>query len=147
MTDRLELQFQLACTPGHAFRVFTEMIDLWWPPGHKRHPDSAMVFVSGPDGRLVERSDGRDDPVGDVVAWEPPHRLAFDWWLGSLGHPTRVEVGFHRADTGTRITVLHTPGEAIADDIWTGRVARFQEGWTAVFTHFARAIEQEGSSR
>ena len=147
MTERLELQFKLACSPGHAFRVFTEMTDLWWPPGHKRHADSAMVFEPGPAGRLIERSKQGDDAVGEVVDWQPPNRLAFNWWLGAAEHPTRVEIGFIPADSGTAITILHTPGDADGDGIWSGRVARFEAGWTAVFSHLARTIEQEGPSR
>ena len=91
-----------------------------------------MVFEPGADGRLVERSPSGDNLVGAVVEWAPPHRIAFDWWLGAAEHPTRVEIGFLASDLGTRITILHTPGAALEDGIWDDRVARFRSGWTAV---------------
>lgn len=134
MTDRLELEFRLACKPAHAFRVFTEMIDMWWPRGHRRRTDSEMTLEPGAGGRLVERADGKEQIVGELIDWRPPQRLSFDWWFGVEENPTRVEIGFEENDLGTRISISHTAGLALADNVFADRVARFERGWTGVMT-------------
>jgi uncharacterized protein YndB with AHSA1/START domain len=143
VTDRLELQFHLSCPPDRAFRAFTEKVDLWWPKGHRSRPDARMDFEPGDRGRLVERSAGGERTIGDVRSWQPPGRLAFDWRLGTTGHPTRVEISFAPTDSGTEVTVLHTPGEAAADGIWPTRVARFEQGWTATLSALADFIPSQ----
>jgi len=145
MTDRLELRFTLACSPAHAFRVFTEMVELWWPRSHRRLPEGEMAFEPGPDGRLVERIGSEERTVGDVVAWQPPGRLSFDWWLGANEHPTRVDIAFRPTEAGTAIDIVHTPGDALVDDIFADRVARFEQGWNAVFGALSNFLKQQGS--
>ena len=72
----------VACSPDHAFAVFTEQIGTWWPV--------ARFSVHGPaataafrDGRLVETGPGGEEAEwGRVLAWEPPHRLRMTWHPG-----------------------------------------------------------------
>lgn len=140
MTDRLELEFHLDCPPEAAFRAFTDKVDLWWPRDHRSVRDARMWFETGDGGRLCERNAGGERTIGDITAWSPPTRLAFDWRLGSTSAPTHVEIRFDAAETGTRVMITHTPGAAAADGIWPTRVTRFESGWTACFTALADFI-------
>lgn len=76
---------RVACAPEHAFRVWTERLDLWWPRDKSfAGPDrlARVVLEPGVGGRIHEVDlDGGTEEGGRVVAWEPPHRLAFTWHL------------------------------------------------------------------
>lgn len=146
MSERLELQFMLSCPRDHAFRTFTAKIDLWWPKGHRSTPDATMHFEPGSNGRLIERSGNDERTVGEVVAWTPPERLSFNWWLGAERHPTHVEIAFVDAPPGTEVQIVHTPGLAAGDDIWTTRVGRFENGWTTTFAALGAFIAAERDS-
>ena len=91
---RLERRIALRCPPAHAYDVFVGRIDLWWPRGHRRDPASTILLEPVVGGRLVERSGDQEWLFGTVTALGPPARLAFDWYPGSPGAPTSVEVGF-----------------------------------------------------
>ena len=68
-----------------AFRVFTEEIGSWWPlethsrAGERDGVEAETAVLEGRvGGRLYERvSDGTEADWGTMIAWEPPHRLAF----------------------------------------------------------------------
>ena len=34
MTEPLRMSFDVACSAGHAFTVWTSAIGTWWPPDH-----------------------------------------------------------------------------------------------------------------
>jgi hypothetical protein len=34
--DPIELRFQVACSPEHAFQVWATRASLWWPPHFRR---------------------------------------------------------------------------------------------------------------
>jgi Polyketide cyclase / dehydrase and lipid transport len=46
MTEPLELEFAVACSPEHAFAVWAERISLWWQRGHSLsgHPELTVVL-------------------------------------------------------------------------------------------------------
>jgi hypothetical protein len=41
VTEPIELEFTLRCSPEHAFGVWTGRVATWWPSAHtmSRHPD------------------------------------------------------------------------------------------------------------
>ena len=84
--------------PARAFAVFTDDFARWWP---------LAQFHTGPDpvgctiepqvgGRIFERAaDGRETVWGTVLAYEPPHHLAFSWIVGlSAEQEQLVEIRF-----------------------------------------------------
>jgi hypothetical protein len=61
----------------HAFKVFTEGFDAWWPRGHKiGEADLKQVVMEGKEGgRGYEIDvDGNECDWGIVLVWEPPGR-------------------------------------------------------------------------
>jgi len=137
MTDPVRHSIFIACAPSHAFTVFVERIDDWWPPSHRR-PGARMRLEGEAGGRLVQvLPDGTELEWGEVVVYEPPERLAYTWVPGSTTGRTLVEVRFVAEQDGTRVHVVHRVGESEPDD-WTQRAARFESAWESVLPAFAR---------
>lgn len=124
----------LACGVGRAFELFTTRAGEWWPPGlrHTRDPASAIVIEEA--GRFFERGrDGHEVELGAVTAWEPPRRLALDWYPGTDAlHPTRVEIRFiAESDSRTRVEVRHD-STAASEDLFPARAPRYEAAWSRV---------------
>ena len=132
----------LSCSCAHAFRVFTERMDAWWPPSHRKHPNARMLIEPRVGGRFYERApSGEEVERGEVLAWDPPHALRYSWWPGSSDAPTEVAVTFRAEGDRTIVEVTHTPGSSDAAS-WPKRAERFIGGWSAVLPAFADAVEQ-----
>lgn len=123
-----------------AFRVFTEEIGSWWPlETHSKASDrdgveaETAVMEGRVGGRLYERvSDGTEADWGRLIAWEPPHRVAFEWHV--TGIATEVDVRFSPDGDGTRVELEHRgfdrleKGEARRDS--------YLGGWGAVLGRY-----------
>jgi uncharacterized protein YndB with AHSA1/START domain len=123
------------------FRAWTESIHAWWPAGHSRSRDPrTQVIIEGRlGGRFFERSsEGVEYEWGQVVAWEPPFRVAFTWYLGSdAERPTRVVVSFVAlGERRTRIELEHRGPEHIGE-LWPARKGIFSANWDVVLAAFA----------
>lgn len=142
----LERVIALRCSPAHAFRVFTEMTDLWWPKGHRRTPGATMVFEPAAGGRLLERAaDGEEWVLGRLTVFDPPHRLGFDWFPGSPAAPTSVDVTFSAAEHGSEIAIVHRALSEAAIAAWPEKVALFERGWDTILPALARLIDNEAA--
>jgi uncharacterized protein YndB with AHSA1/START domain len=140
--NEVRFSVDLRCPPAHAFQVFTDRVDGWWPQGHRRIPGSTLRCTPGRGGALVERGpDGRELILGRVTEWAPPRAIAFEWLLGAPPEaPTSVTVSFEDLDAGTRVTVVHREGARPLPD-WSRTVALFERGWNAVLTALQVAVE------
>ncbi len=138
----LERRIALRCTPAHAFAVFVGRIDLWWPRGHRRDPASTISLEAEVGGRLVERAGEQEWLFGTVTALEPPDRLAFDWYPGSPGAPTTVEVGFGPGADGAEVVVVHRALHPEAHRAWPDAVSLFASGWDALLPGLRDHCEQ-----
>ena len=118
MTDELRRTIDLKCSSRHAFRIFTEMTDLWWPKGHRKNSDGTP--------------DGAEWTIGEITAYNPPETLEFDWYPGSPTTPTAVSVRFEGDRGRSRIIITHRALSAPATDIWPERVALFERGWDII---------------
>ena len=123
------------------FEVFTRRIGAWWPlPTHGVFGADAGA-VAFEDGLLVERAvDGRTSVWGEVLAWEPPHRLVLTWHPG--GDPddaSEVEVRFTASEGGgTRVELEHRGWERFGESAVLRRHAYVGPGaWGLVLDHFA----------
>ena len=132
--------------PETAFRLFTERLDAWWPL-QRRHVGGdplTCAFEGRVGGRVYERAaDGTETPWGTVLAWDPPHRVAFSWIVGAAARaPQRIEVSFTAVAGGTEVEVRHSGWEALGAE-GTELRKRYDEGWVLVleqcFAAFANA--------
>jgi uncharacterized protein YndB with AHSA1/START domain len=133
----------------HAFKVFTEGFDTWWPRSHHigSAPMRRAVIEGFVGGRCYsEQVDGADCPWGEVTVWEPPRRLVFAWLISpdwkyqpDKSRASEVEVSFTPLGDGTtRVDLEHrgfermgVAGEAMrtgvgGDGGWGGLLAIFQ---------------------
>lgn len=135
------------CDRATAFRLWTERLDLWWPKGHSRSgdPRTQVLLERHLGGRLYERTpEGIEHEWGQVVGWEPPHYLAYHWYLGSgPAQPSHVEIHFHaEAPRYTRVEVLHR-GPALIGERWPHASAIFERAWAHVLAAYAAALPPE----
>ena len=75
MTEPIEIEFEVACSPAHAFDTWANKTSMWWPSSHSisSAPGLVVTFEPRPGGRIYERTpDGSEHDWGEVLAWEPP---------------------------------------------------------------------------
>lgn len=155
MTAQVLIALRVAAPPEKAFAGFTDDIALWWTPhrGFQITPrgDGVLAFEGGEGGRLITTlPNGKVFKIGDILLWEPPHRLAFTWRQATFAPDmqTRVEVLFEPVGPETRVTVTHAgwtsiPREHVARhgfaDALTQRLAG--EWWQASLVAFAARFD------
>ncbi len=134
----IEHEYVVACTPEHAFEVFTREVGTWWPDGYSPPGKVDVTIEPGVGGACTMRIvDGSAYPWGTVATWEPPGHYAQDFTLAQdPDHPSRIDVRFEAAEEGTRMRFSHggwTPGNV------AGR-ARFSE-WPVILDRFVARAE------
>ena len=132
----IQLSVTVPLAPRDAFDLFTTRITEWWPldKGHSLSADRAASCAIEPfaGGRVFERSlDGEEHVWGEVLAYEPPHRVAMTWHPGG-GPATEVEVRFTPADDGTFVELEHRGWEVFGEQAEEARLGYLQ-GWPFVF--------------
>ncbi|MGL5912482.1 MAG: SRPBCC family protein, partial [Phycicoccus sp.] len=130
-----------------AFAVFTRQIGAWWPlPTHGLFGADAGALAFE-DGLLVERAvDGRSSVWGEVLAWEPPHRVVLAWHPGrEAAEASEVEVRFTASDGGgTRVELEHRGWERFGESAMVRRHGYVGPGaWGHVLDHFADVADPQ----
>ena len=137
----------------HAFKVFTEGFDTWWPRGHHigKKPLQKAVIETRAGGRCFGReADGTECQWGTVTAWEPPRRVVIAWQIDpswqfepDLAKASEVEVRFTAEANGmTRVDLEHRHFErhgASASQVQAG--VGSPNGWGSLLQLFAAAAE------
>jgi uncharacterized protein YndB with AHSA1/START domain len=110
-------EISVSAPPERAFAFFAERFDAWWPRGHHIGAADMLQAVIEPrtGGRWYERgTDGSTCEWGEVLAWEPPHRLVLSWHIGcdwtydpDPAHASEVAVTFTPEGGGTRVELVH----------------------------------------
>jgi uncharacterized protein YndB with AHSA1/START domain len=142
MTEPLRLDVVVACPVEHAFDVWANRIDTWWPRDHTAsgQPGARVVLERHVGGRIYEvTADGTEHEWGEVTAWEPPHRLGYVWHLRTnRASAPDVESRFPAVDAGTRVEIEHAGWERLGDaaEAWRDRN---HAGWTTLLPHFLAA--------
>lgn len=138
----------------HAFRVFTDGIDTWWPPEHHigNAPYKKAVMQGKVGGRCyMEQTDGTESDWGSVLVWDPPRRLVLAWKIAAewqyepdVAKSSEVEVRFTPLPDGTtRVDLDHR----FFDRLGAGGAAMSEmvgspSGWGGTLDLFAAAAEK-----
>jgi len=148
LTEPIEIEFTVACAPERAFDLWTSKASLWWPRDHtvSGQPGLTVVFEPRPGGRIYERTRaGVEHDWGEMLAWEPPHRLAYRWHLAlDRADATEVEVTFRGdaegdGDAGrTTITIVHSGWDRLGP-AGPGLRRRNRRGWAGLIPLYQRA--------
>lgn len=146
MSSILTREIALRCSRDHAFTVFTQRIDLWWPKTHRKDSSAVLVLEGALGGRLFERSnDGSEWTIGQITDWVLGQKLVFDWFPGSPAAPTCVSVRFEAAGEDARILIEHSAVSRAALDVWPERVALFARGWDTILPPFQQYCDSHSS--
>jgi uncharacterized protein YndB with AHSA1/START domain len=141
-------------TQQHAFDVFTENFDSWWPRSH--HIGKSPMKRAGLEGRVggrcySQQEDGTDCPWGEITEWDPPRRLVIAWKINTAwqyepdpAKSSDVEVLFTALPDGTtRVDLQHRNFERLGSD-WTKMRdgVSSQGGWHTLLQLFATQAEK-----
>ncbi|MEZ4320108.1 MAG: SRPBCC domain-containing protein [Myxococcota bacterium] len=128
------------CPVEHAFTVFTERIDGWWPASHRRLQGSRIALEPlGTGGTLVEHADGEALEIGFVTEWNPPASVTLGWRLGApTGLATSVTISFAEREGGTLVEVVHSDGTPPLPD-FPATAVLFTKAWAHVLAAFEEA--------
>lgn len=141
-TAPLVIEFEVSCDADHAFRVWTERINSWWPKDHAMsgEPDVVVTMESGLGGRIFERTnDGQEYDWGEITRWDPPHRLAYHWHIGATRkEATHVDVSFTPVGPATAVRLEHSMWDQFGPAASTRRQAN-AHGWSDVVAAFRTA--------
>jgi uncharacterized protein YndB with AHSA1/START domain len=112
----VERSISVSWDPDAAFRRFAAQFADWWP--RRTHSIGGprvrrVVFEQRVGGKIFEEHvDGRRFQWGEVLSWDPPHRVTFTF------HPSRdsrtaqnIEMQFRPEGTGTRVVLIATNWE------------------------------------
>lgn len=138
----------------HAFKVYTEGFDTWWPRTHHigAAPLEKAVIETRAGGRCYGRSiDGAETPWGTVLVWDPPRRLVLAWQIThewgyepDLAKASEVEIRFTpEAGGSTRVDLEHRHFHrhgAGGDSMRTA--VDSPNGWSGLLKLFAEAAEK-----
>jgi uncharacterized protein YndB with AHSA1/START domain len=142
--EPLELDFTVACPPEHAFEVWAQRTSLWWPHGHSvsGEPGLTVTFEPRAGGRIFERTpEGAEHDWGEVLVWDPPHRLVYLWHLRfDRADATEVEVSFAAAGGATAVSIVHRGWERLGAR-GPERRERNRKGWAGVTEHYRRVCD------
>jgi uncharacterized protein YndB with AHSA1/START domain len=146
-----------------AFTVFVEQMETWWPATHHigKTPFETICVEPRVGGRWYERNaEGSLCDWGTVLAWDPPHRVAFSWHLGP-GHDSpdwtfdadmekasQVEVRFlPDGPSATLVELEHSKLERHGEGYEQLRAVFDGPGaWTGILAEFAKKIESQAAS-
>jgi len=127
------------CPPERAFALFAGDFERWWPVSQVHTGPNPMDCAIEPrvGGRVFERAaDGCETAWGTVLAYEPPHRLAFSWIVElPAGLEQLVEIRFTAEEHGTRVELTHSGWEQLGDAAANLR-ERYDRGWGSVFARY-----------
>jgi uncharacterized protein YndB with AHSA1/START domain len=133
------------CAVEEAFRVFTTDATSWWPvASHSIHGEAVeqVVFEGREGGEVYELTGaGERGHWATVVTWEPPSRLVLAWnILEREAIATEVEVTFLPDGDRTRVELVHSGWDAIAEEAAEAKRNSYDTGWGKVLGFFERRI-------
>jgi uncharacterized protein YndB with AHSA1/START domain len=139
----------------HAFNVWTEGFNDWWPSGHHiGEPDMEKAVIEWREGgRMYELGvDGSECDWGRVLVYEPPSRIVASWQINAqwqfdpdLERASEYEVRFIEQDEHTTLVEfehrnLERHGAEDAQKLYTA----FNQpgGWGGILEGFAKVASR-----
>jgi len=123
--DGVKVMVTVPASAERAFAYFVSEIDHWWRRGPKyrvagRNPGT-LTIEPRTGGRVFEAyaDDAPLHETGEVLVYEPPHRLHLSWRVSNFapGEVTYVEVSFTSLGPArTRVELVHRGFAAIRPD-------------------------------
>lgn len=141
------IEFDVACSPEHAFSMWTERAHLWWPRSHSLSgdPELKIFFEPASGGRIYERShDGVEHVWGEVKVWQPPNRVEYLWHIFfDRSEATDVTVTFERSGAGTRVRLFQDGFDRLPDAVGQSRRDRTEGAWAEVTGVYRESLEND----
>ena len=140
-----------------AFEIFTAEFDSWWPRSHHigSSPMRKAIIENRLGGRCYsEQIDGTECDWGQVLAWEPPHRLVFAWQIGGnwkyepdLAKSSEVEVLFSAQPDGRTLVLLEHRhlDRAVASAAAMRAALESPNGWGSMLELYATRVAQRAA--
>jgi uncharacterized protein YndB with AHSA1/START domain len=89
---------------------------------------------------LERTPEGAEHDWGEVLAWDPPNRLAYLWHLGTdRDRATEVDISFTGGASATTVTITHRGWERLGADAPAWR-QRNLGGWSGLLPHYREAV-------
>ncbi|SRR5260221_270614 len=138
----------------HAFQVFTEGYDTWWPRSHHigKAPMKKAIIEGHVGGRCyMEQTDGTECDWGRILVWEPPRRFVMAWQITpawqyepDVAKSSEVEVRFTPEPGGsTRVDLEHRYFERLGAGGAAMRTAVDSSGgWGDLLQTFTKKVEE-----
>ena len=148
--DPVRKSIEVKCSPEHAFRIFTEQMNSWWPRATHSvgQAYSAEVAIEGRVGGRAYEVLANGDRItwGRVLTWDPPRRLVFSWHLNrAVDTASEVEIRFIPAGTITRVELEHRNWERFGGEKAEEMRNAYDKGWgTILGEHYVKAAEIGG---
>jgi uncharacterized protein YndB with AHSA1/START domain len=140
------------CDPQRAFELFTRDMGSWWPlESYSRAWNefggtvrSRLEFHARLGGPVLEHlEDGTVLPWGEVIEWDPPHRVVLAWRPHSQPEPpTELEVTFARGGNGTRVELEHRAWDRLSNDFRELMYDTYVRGWASTLELFVAAADR-----
>jgi uncharacterized protein YndB with AHSA1/START domain len=139
----------VGCAAPEAFAEFTAGVRRWWPLAtHSVGGDASRDLVLDEQGFVETLPDGTPSRWGDVLAWEPPSRLAMTWYPGQAPDPhTQIEVTFEDAPGGTTLVRLVHSGWENLGLPGVESLGDYDQGWNVVLGGYVRRLAAAGQPR
>lgn len=141
---------RVRASQAHAFEVFTEGLDRWWPRKASigAAPMKAMVFEPHLGGRWYEVGvDGSQAVVGKVLLWDPPSRFVMSWdinrhWKPDPAVGSEVEVRFTAEGPDmTLVELEHRKFERMGTEAGASIRKDVDGGWPGMLASFKATVE------
>ena len=138
--EPLRKQVKVGLSVERAFGLFTAGIGTWWPlVTHSVGEEQAETcyFEGWIGGRIVEvLKDGSQSEWGKVLAWEPFHRIVFQWYPGRQPDTAqKVTVTFSEIPGGSLVELVHVGWEILGDE-GVAKRNDYDTGWDYVLANF-----------
>jgi hypothetical protein len=133
-------QLKVGLPVEKAFQLFTTGIGKWWPLAtHSVGEEQAETcfFEERSGGRIVEvLKDGSQAEWGQVIAWEPFHKVSFYWYPGRTPDTAQeVSVTFREIPGGSLVELVHTGWETLGEAARAKRDG-YDTGWDYVLAKY-----------